>query len=169
MVIVSLAVTLILGVVYILWRWAARADWVDGTLRCVTFSCAMVAVHVWGYQAYRRQFVSAAVILPPTGAPSPLDYARPTAVASSHGVSWLGILAQQAFALLFGSILLDGGELLRLFVAGMAVYWVAVLMGFVLHRGQVTATDRVLLNVGYWPLAAFIALAQNLVWAMKGL
>ena len=175
---ISLTVTLIFGCVYILSRWGARSDWVDGTLRCLTFACVMVAVHVWGYQAYRRQWLKEALFSPVVcsslgGAPSsdsliPLNERLPD-TASWTRIPWLAILAQQVFAMLFASIILDGGVLLQLLLEATVVYWAAVLTGLVLRRGQATRTDRVLFTLGYWPLAAFISVAQCLVWAIKGL
>lgn len=171
---ISLAVTLLFGCAYILWRWGARRDWVDGTLRCVTFACAMVAVHAWSYQAYRRQWLKEASLAPAgvsasAGPPIPLDYERRADTAVPPSISWRAILAQQAFALFFSSILLDGGDIGRSCFAAVGVYWVAALIGFVSRRGYATPTDKLLLNLGYWPLAAVIAVAQALVWAMKGL
>lgn len=86
-----------------------------------------------------------------------------------RGASFLGARSSPSEASLFGSILLDGGDIFRLCLAAVGVYWVAVLMGVILRRGRATTVDRVLLNVGYWPLAAINAVAQHLVWAIKGL
>jgi hypothetical protein len=166
---ISLAVTLIFGWAYILWRWGARGGWDDGVLRCVAFACAMVAIHVWGYRAYRRQWLKEASIAPPEGSSAPLDDECRTDTTASGRISWPAILAQQAFSLFFASILLDGGAILQLCLGATLVYWTAVLTGLALRRGQTTPTDRLLLNVGYWPLTAIIAMAQAVVWAMKGL
>lgn len=166
---IPLAVTLAFGCAFILWRWGSRGDWDDGALRCVTFACVMVAIHVWGYQAYRRQRVIGAEVVRQGPEPMPSDAEEPPVIVPGKRISWPAILAQQAFALLFGSIVLDGGELFRLFLVSVLVYWLAVLTCLITRHGRTTPADVMLLNIGFWPLAAFIALCAPLVWWLKGL
>lgn len=170
---ISFGITLAFGCAYILWRWGGRKDWVDGVLRCVTFGCAMVAVHAWGYQLYRRQGAAA---LPSTSIARPCDdRVVPVEVASradrsaSARIEWVAIIVQQASLLLVGSVLLDGGSLFHVAAEGSVVYWAAVLVGRALRHGKTTPTERLMLNVGYWPLVSIIAVAQTAVWTLKGL
>ena len=166
---ISLAVTLVFGCVFILWWWGFRGDWDRGALRCVTFACVMVAIHVWGFQAYRRQRVMAAEVVLQGTEPMPSGPDEPPVAVPARRISWPAILAQQAFALLFGSIVLDGGELFRLFLVSVLVYWLAVLTCLITRHGRTTPADVMLLNIGFWPLAAFIAFCAPLAWWLKGL
>lgn len=171
-VVISLVLTTLLGCSYIFWRWAMKDAHIDGVLRCITFVCAMVALHVWGYQAYRRQWQgkTSAVGQPVSDDVQPdgmgagvLLYEAKT----GKKVNIAFVLLQQALALLFTSILLDGGVLFRFCLISVLVFWLSVLIIALARRRPMTAVDAALFSVGFWPLMGVVILAGRIVWWLK--
>lgn len=77
-------------------------------------------------------------------------------------------MLQQSVAALLGSIILDGGTVFAICLATIGVFWFMFALGAILRR-QLTDTDRVLLNIGFWPLLIAVGFLAHLVWWIKGL
>lgn len=176
LLVVSLLLTGIAGACYVYGVWAARNQPIDGILRCVIFLCAMVAVHAWGYQAYRRQGVSCngenAGRLPENPQPAVPALASPSTPNSRSRPNVGFILVQQFLAALIMSLVLDGGNLFWLCIASIATYWLSVgVLGCVrrVQRTPMTQIDVALMNGGFFPLFAVVTAAAQLVWWLKGL
>jgi hypothetical protein len=166
--VISFSITLAAGSAFIFWRWAGRGDAVDGLLRCVTFAAAMVAVHVWGFAAYRRQAGRAAAS-PTEPIAGWLGRVRTTVRDFNRQVSIPFVLAQQGIALLCASAILDGGTLLYLCLATIGAYWASVLVILIARVRPLTKVDAALAAIGFWPLLLAVWYGAAFVWRLKGI
>lgn len=130
----------------------------------------MAAAHLWGYQLYRRQFIPVARVArtPDADSAGTLNYAGPSATPVRGSISIGFIIIQQLIAALLGSTILDGGIIFGLCLVTIGVYWFMFALGAALRRRPTTA-DRMLLNIGLWPLLFIIGFLAHLVWLIKGL
>lgn len=165
---VSLLLTCLLGCAYVFWHWSLQDQPIDGLLRCITLVCAMLALHAWAYRAYASQFETGRA-----GPHSALN-AGPTGDAVNGGgqtasTHWAVLaLAQQLGTLLLASLLLDGGMILKLCLAATGTYWATVGIVALMRRTPPTATDHILLRIGFFLLLALLAVAAQAVWTWKG-
>jgi lipid-A-disaccharide synthase-like uncharacterized protein len=141
--IASFFVISLLGSAFIFAYWLHR-DSTVGVVRSVGFVAIMGGVHCVGYRLWKRQQAAIPEQAEGHACASIWEaYAEPIKVA----------VAQQAVILLFASLLLDGGQMLRLSTIATAAAWALNIVIMARRPKSPTQADVLIVKYGFWLFA----------------
>ena len=152
---ISFLVISVAGCAFIYPRWIELGRWL-GIVPCLVFVIIMGGVHCVGYRLLKRQQEA----IPAEGAGEVRGYAS---LWAAYGGAIRAAIAQQCVVLLLSSLVLDGGQMLRVSTFGAVGCWSFVVVIVARRPRSPTQLDLLIVTYGFWlAILAAIILAPLL-------
>ena len=143
------------GGVYVAHTWLARNSPVDAFLRSATLVASVLAMHLIGLNELRWQHRRPLMRL--------ADRVRLNAHRLRANAPLGLILLSQVVFVLFASLLVDGGDILKVSVGSAAVFWGIVGCGLLWRTRRLNRLDHQLIRYGFFALIPVIAVSWSIV------